>query len=238
MNELSQGMSGIPLPYDLRSDWMVTGILLVCFILVSHILSKGKKHLLQKFKSFTSKKERPSLFDESTSSDARYTLVLIIQTCVLSSLCIYNYFSEQAPQLFSQVPHHVLLGTYLGFTLAYFVIKWTLYNCINWIFFDKKNNTMWMEAYVNIIIGAGFLLFPLVLLIIYFNLSSQIALYFTGFLLIFSKILLFYKSVNNFFHKIDGTFHLILYFCTLEVIPILVLWKGISIVNNILVLNF
>ncbi len=238
MNELVEGMNGIPLPYVLRSDWMVTGILFLCFILVSYVLARGKNYLFQKVKNFASTKERASLFDDSTTSDARHTIILIIQTCLLAAFCIYDYFSEHDTPLFTCVPHYLLLGVYLAFTFSYFVIKWFIYSFINWIFFDKKRNVLWMEAYFNIVIGSGFLLFPLVLLIIYFNLSSQIALYFIAIILIIAKILLFYKCVNNFFNKIHGAFHLILYFCTLEVIPLLVLWKGISIVNNILVLNF
>ncbi len=238
MNEASQGMSGIPLPYELRSDWMVTALLFLCFIFVSYVLAHGKGHLLHRFKNFTSNKERASLFDEATGSDTRYTAVLIVQTCLLSAFCMYDYFSEHDVQLFARIPHYLLLGIYTTFTFSYFVIKRLMYGFINWIFFDKKRNDLWIEAYFNVLIGAGFLLFPLVLLIIYFNLSSQIALYFIGFLLIFSKILLFYKCVNNFFHKIYGAFHLILYFCTLEVIPLLMLWKGVSIVNNIILLKF
>ena len=44
------GMRGMELPYQLRSDWMVTSVLFLCFILVSYVLAHGKKHLEQQFK--------------------------------------------------------------------------------------------------------------------------------------------------------------------------------------------
>ena len=71
------GMRGMELPYQLRSDWMVTCVLFLCFILVSYVLAHGKKHLEQQFKNFALSKERASLFDDTTASDVRYTLVLI-----------------------------------------------------------------------------------------------------------------------------------------------------------------
>ena len=52
------------LPYQLRSDWMVTCVLFLCFILVSYVLAHGKKHLEQQFKNFALSKERASLFDD------------------------------------------------------------------------------------------------------------------------------------------------------------------------------
>ena len=113
-----------------------------------------------------------------------------------------------------------------------------LFRSINWIFFNKTRNIIWLESYFNVVIGAGFLLFPIVLLIVYFDLSPQIAPYSIGFVIIIAKILLFYKCFSNFFNKLYGAFHLILYFCAFEILPDIVLWKGIILANNILVLNF
>ena len=232
------GMRGMELPYQLRSDWMVTSVLFLCFILVSYVLAHGKKHLEQQFKNFALSKERASLFDDTTASDVRYTLVLILQTCILSGFCVYDYFSDHDLLLFRTVPHCLLLSIYIGYVVFFFVIKWLLYSFVNWIFFNKTRNIIWLESYFNVVIGAGFLLFPIVLLIVYFDLSPQIAPYFIGFVIIIAKILLFYKCFSNFFNKFHGAFHLILYFCAFEILPDFVLWKGIILANNILVLNF
>lgn len=226
------GMNGIPLPYQLRSDWVVTGILFLCFILASYVLAHGKRHLKQQFKNFASSKERGSLFDEGTAPDVHYTLALILQTCILLGFCCYDYFSDHSPHLFSMVSHALLLGTYIGSIVFFFVIKWLLFGFVNWIFFNKIKSLIWQRAYFNIVIGAGFLLFPIVLLIVYFDLSPQIAPYFVGFVIIIAKILLLYKCFSNFFNKIYGSFHLILYFCALEILPDFVLWKGIILANN------
>lgn len=232
------GMKGEPLPYLLRSDWMVSSILFICFILVSYVLARGKKHLEQQFKSFALSKERASLFDDTTASDVRYTLVLIAQTCILSGFCVYDYFSDHNLALFYHVPHYLLLGLFIGCIMVFVVLKWLAYSFVNWIFFNKSRNIIWIESYFNVIIGAGFLLFPIVLLIVYFDLSPHIAIYFIASVIIIAKILLFYKCISNFFNNLYGALHLILYFCALEIIPDFVLWRGIVIANNILVLNF
>lgn len=232
------GMRGIRLPYQLRSDWMVTSVLFLCFILVSYVLAHGKKHLEQQFKNFVLSKERASLFDDTTASDVRYTLVLILQTCILSGFCVYDYFSDHDLILFRTVPHYLLLSIYISYVILFFVGKWFFYSFVNWIFFSKIRNAIWVDSYFNVVIGSGFLYFPIVLLIVYFDLSPQIAPYFTVFVVIIAKILLFYKCISNFFNKMYGAFHLILYFCALEILPDFVLWKGIILANNILVLNF
>lgn len=67
------GMRGMELPYQLRSDWMVTCVLFLCFILVSYVLAHGKKHLEQQFKNFALSKERASLFDDTNVQSAAET---------------------------------------------------------------------------------------------------------------------------------------------------------------------
>ena len=147
------GMRGMELPYQLRSDWMVTSVLFLCFILVSYVLAHGKKHLEQQFKNFALSKERASLFDDTTASDVRYTLVLILQTCILSGFCVYDYFSDHDLLLFRTVPHYLLLSIYIGYIVFFFVIKWILYSFVNWIFFNKTRNIIWLESYLNVVIG-------------------------------------------------------------------------------------
>ena len=142
------GMRGMTLPYQLRSDWMVTSVLFLFFYLVSYVLAHGKKHLEQQFKNFALSKERASLFDDTTASDVRYTLVLILQTCILSGFGCHV--------LLRTVPHYLLLSIYIAYVVFFFVIKWLLYSFINWIFFNKTRNIIWLESYFNVEIGAGF----------------------------------------------------------------------------------
>ena len=233
----SEGIQGTPIPYQLRSDWMVTLVLFIGFILVSCVLSQGKKYLFVQLKNFSSTKDRASLFDDATSTDARQTLVFVLQTCLLSGFCLYDYFSGVNPVLLGSVSHAFLLLLFVGYVVFFLFAKYFSYQLINWIFFDKTKMKIWSDAFINIIIGMGFLLFPIVLFIIYFDLSSQYSPYFSIIVLIIAKILLFYKCANTFYHKVSSIFNLILYFCTLEIIPDLVLWKGIELANIFLVLK-
>jgi len=237
MNTSPEGMIGEPLPYLIQSDWMITILMFFCIVLVSFVVSREKKYLLQQLKSFFETRERSSMFDESNVIDTRYTLLLIFHTCILLGFCIYHYFSIHKSALFETIPHVYLLGGFIGCIIAYLSIKSILYASVNWIFFQKVRNSLWIVSFFNLFIWLGILLLPLVLVIIYFYISSEISLLLVGGMVIFAKIALFWKTFCNFFEKIYGAFHLILYFCALEILPDLILWKGIEQVSNILTLN-
>jgi len=234
---LTSGMKGDPMPYLLRSEWMITGILFLCLIVISYIASKGKKHLQNQLKSIFTTRERASLFDEATGSDIRYTFVLIVNACVMLGICAYHYAVHLIPQLLKAFNHFVLLGLFILIGFIYMTAKWGVYKTINWIFFEKSRNSLWTISYFNVIIWLGLILLPVILLTVYFGLTARISFFFMAFAIISAKILLFWKCFNNFFNKIHGFFHLILYFCALEILPDLILWKGILISCNKLILN-
>ena len=238
VQEVDSGFEGTPISYSPRTDDAIALTLLACFFLSSIALARGKKFLSQQVKDFVLHRERTSIFDSSTAADVRYLLVLVLQTCVLSGITFLNYFHDTCPALMDHVSSLLLLGIYVGFCLAYFLLKWLLYMFLGWTFFDKNKTNIWLESYSALIYYVGFALFPFVLFLVYFDLSLTNLVIIGSIILIFTKILMFYKWVKLFFHQFNGLFLLILYFCALEIVPCLLLYQGMIQMNNILLIKF
>ena len=237
VQEVDSGFEGTPISYSPRTDDAIALTLLACFFLSSIVLARGKKFLSQQVKDFVLHRERTSIFDSSTAADVRYLLVLVLQTCVLSGITFLNYFHDTCPALMDHVSSLLLLGIYVGFCLAYFLLKWLLYMFLGWTFFDKNKTNIWLESYSALIYYVGFALFPFVLFLVYFDLSLTNLVIIGSIILIFTKILMFYKWIKLFFHQFSGLFLLILYFCALEIVPCLLLYQGMIQMNNILLIK-
>jgi len=110
------------------------------FFVSAYVLARSKKFLLQQVKDFMLHRERTSIFASSTAADMRYLLLLIVQTCVLGGVCIFNYFNDVRPALMERVSPHILLGVYVAVCLLYLLFKWILYSFLGWVFFDKSKN--------------------------------------------------------------------------------------------------
>lgn len=238
VQEVDSGFEGTPISYSPRTDDAIALTLLACFFLSSIALARGKKFLSQQVKDFVLHRERTSIFDSSTAADVRYLLVLVLQTCVLSGITFLNYFHDTCPALMDHVSSLLLLGIYVGFCLAYFLLKWLLYMFLGWTFFDKNKTNIWLESYSALIYYVGFALFPFVLFLVYFDLSLTNLVIIGSIILIFTKILMFYKWIKLFFHQFSGLFLLILYFCALEIVPCLLLYQGMIQMNKILLIKF
>ena len=238
VQEVDSGFEGTPISYSPRTDDAIALTLLACFFLSSIALARGKKFLSQQVKDFVLHRERTSIFDSSTAADVRYLLVLVVQTCVLTGIVFFNYFHDTCPALMDHVSSLLLLGIYVGFCLAYFLLKWLLYMFLGWTFFDKNKTNIWLESYSALIYYVGFALFPFVLFLVYFDLSLTNLVIIGSIILIFTKILMFYKWIKLFFHQFGDLFLLILYFCALEIVPCLLLYQGMVRINDILLIKF
>ena len=221
-------IEGMPLSYLPQKDDVLALLLLGCFFLSTHVLSHSRKFLLLLGKEYFQSRERNSIFANTSSAEMRYLLLLILQTFVLVGVCFFNYFVQDKPELLQQVNPPALLGFCVAFCLLYLALKWMIYLAIGWIFFDKQQVENWLESYSTLLYYLGFSLFPFTLLIVYFGLNLQFALILGAFIFILVKILMLYKYIKLFCDKLYGCFLLILYFCALEIIPALLMCKGLS----------
>ena len=121
---VAETIQSIPMPYTPRMDDVVTMVLLCCFLVSAYILSRSRKFLYQLVKDFLLNRERTSIFTTSTATDMRYLLLLIVQTCVLAALCLFDYFIETEPALVEHISPTALFGIYIGICLGYLFIKW------------------------------------------------------------------------------------------------------------------
>lgn len=224
------GITGELTPYLLRSNEWIAGILLCCFIGSAYVLSQDKHFISQRIRLFFFSLEH----ENSTATAVHHQLLLILQSCLLTGTMFTYYYTQTQTHTNIEKDIPLLLGYYSILMVLYCLCKWITYSFVNWIFFDKRENKVWIESYFLTISMLGFLIFPTAALIIFLNLPTFFCRIFFVFAFIFVNLLLLYKAFCIFFKSLHGLFYLFLYFCTLEILPALVIWKGIDSINSIL----
>lgn len=229
------GYKGTPNGYQLYNDNGIAGFLLLLFLGIAYIFYNGRKHILDQIKGIFHVQDTGSL---STINDVRYGLFLRFSTSTLLGLLVFIYFKEMDPSMPLQyLCRYEMLGAYISIFILYFVAKRLSYYFLGWIFFDKQIRKSWNECYSASNNLLGFVLFPLVLLIIYTNFSLHFLFWGCIIMVMLSEILMFYKGLNLFMKNIYGFLYIILYLCTLEIIPLFILLEVLSQVNIILLIK-
>ncbi len=228
------GMAGDPIPYRFRTDNFVTIVLMLSFFLVVWVISRSRTFLEHSAKDFFHPRVRENLFAERTQNELRGQLFLVFQTCFVLAVLFFDCTQELQQEVFNQVSPYKLLGVSTFCFCIYYGLKVGLYNFVNAVFFTREQSSRWSETYMLTVLALGVSLFPVALLVVYFDLSFSHLLWAAAILYAVDKLLLIYKAYHIFFHYSFGWAHLILYFCTLEATPALILWRALTYVNNIL----
>ena len=230
------GMAGDPVPYTVRSDNAITGMLLFCFVLTLISFAQSKDYILKQLKDFF-------YIPHAESADAgdprnKFQVFLNLQTCLLLGILCYFYITHYVAETFVLDEPYELIAIFIAVFAAYFLGKNILYRLVNAVFFDSKKNKHWAWTLTFINALEGVALFPIVLLQVYFDLAMQNVVYYLVFVLILTKLLTFYKCWLIFFRQISVFLQIILYLCALEIIPLLSLGGFLVLITDQLKVNY
>ena len=233
------GVSGDPLPFSFRSDDVMTGILLACFILAVVAFSRTRSYMLRQASTFFRIPRSENVFEVGeTTGELRFLIFMSLLTCLLLAIFSFIYVHDVVADTFALESPYMLVLIFFGCIVGYMVLKVLLYSLINIIFFDTKKNTQWLKAVMLLTSAEGVALFPLVMLQSYFDLSVETSLIYMAIVLTIVKILTFYKCWIIFFRQNAAPLQIFLYFCTLEIVPLLSLVGMMATIVDYLKINF
>lgn len=232
------GVAGDPVPYTLRGDNTMTLILLFCFMLFIISVANSKRFIVRQTKHFFFLPHTSGDAMGETSGELRFQLFLAMLDCLLWAIAAYLYATEVIVQSFVLPNDFLLVALLFAAVMLFYLLKAVLYSAVNLVFFDDKINLRWMKSQLFITAAQGVILFPVVLLQVYFELPLQNAAYCCGIILLMTKILTFYKCWLIFFRRKGGFLQTFLYFCALEIVPLLVFGGAMLQIINILKVNF
>lgn len=232
-----QGVAGTPIPYAIAHDNLITSLLLGCFIIAMFTMARTRAFITRQIKSFYYISHEQANQLTETSGEVWFLLFMGLQTCLLFAIIYINYVRERMGDTFI-IEQYQMVGMFTFIVATYFLIRSILYWLTGWVFFSKKKNVQWQRSSLFLISAEGMLLFPIVILLTYFNITMKSVMIYAFFIVIFIKILSFYKLYVIFFKRKGIFLQIFLYFCALEIVPLFVIGGLLLIINNYLKVNF
>lgn len=232
------GEAGDPVPYTVRGDDMITALLLGCFIFALVAYTKSRRFVALQLKHLFYEPNELTTEVSETSNEVRFQVFLVLQTCLLLAVVSFLYVQQKIADTFILSSQYQLIWIFFGCMVAYFCLKTLLYWVVNNVFFGSKKSIRWLKLLLFTAAAEGIVLFPLVMLQSYFYLSVQNAVIYVAIVLIIVKSLLFYKCKVAFFNQKGGIVQIILYFCTLEIVPLLSLIGAMAMIVDYIKINY
>ena len=216
------GVAGIPVSTEISGSDVVTSLVLVCFFITTTFLSISRNYISVQTKKFFGKITDRGSYTAETINEVKLNIYFVFQTCIFFS--IITYILSTTFLDFSKVkipPIYIIPAATLVF-LLYFASKYIMYVTTDVIFNNKKNSEHRHTDDISYIITAqGLLLLPLLLLVATTGIETSSMLVYVASVIVFAKLIAFYKSIGTFSGHYKKFLQIILYFCALEIIPLM-----------------
>jgi hypothetical protein len=201
-------------------------LFLVCFFILIYQVGKNSKLLLAMMgKLFGNRTQTTS--GEIFTGASPYILLFGIQTILLISAIIYCHALNNG---IFQIESPSEMFIFFGFTVLLLIFftayKYLTYSLIGYIFFDREAKQRWNNTFSSAICLSGSFLFFPTLILFYIGKIYIYGIYFVLLYFVFIQIILLYRQFVLFFNKKSSLLYFILYLCTQEIIPLVLLYKG------------
>ncbi len=216
------GFIGIPHPSLPQNESWVFIALFILFIFLVFSMTRSSGLIADSIKTFFQVKERTSIFSKASVTDSRFRVFLITFSVLVISFYIYTLLFE-SHGVFSFIKYL----QFLVVTILFFGFKALTFLIIGYVFLDNTSAKLAKESYFRVVAFLGIVLFPLLIFQVYVPVGlMKIDSWISFFVCISAYILITIKLFQIFFHNIVAFFYILLYLCTLEILPLFALYRA------------
>lgn len=224
------GIPGDPVPYQPSGDNVISLLLIFCFLITVQVVPRSIRFIMVQLKDLFYNMREDSVELKETAGEVNYQLFLCLQAGLLLSLTFFFYSEEKISETYILQSEYALMGVFFLVLLGYFGIKELLYSWVCTTFFTGRQRKHMAVSRLFLVAMEGVLMLPSVFVYVYFGLSVMWLVDYTIVVVLLIKLLSFYKSYSIFFRKNGNYLQNFLYFCTLEITPLAMLWGILNLV--------
>lgn len=221
----------------MQSPWAMGGVLLA-FIMLTCLFAWYKKYLKEQIRDFfMPTNNQQGLTAIKTNAESYAPLLLVVTTCLTNGLLLFGFIDQWFALDLGILHHTAVLGICIAVFAAYNLVRWILYSFVNWIFFNVNMRKSWKEGFSLLSVLESLAMLPIfiVCMNLDWDLQKMAILLLVTYTIL--RFLLLYHSFRIFFPKMYGILHLFAYLCTLESVPLAILWASFKLISAILIVK-
>ncbi len=213
-------------PNKLVSETLLLMLLLFEVFLVAFLVKRGLKLITQYTKINFGSAERLSTNTDSSPSGG-FNIFLWILALVVFTLMGHVLLNAKLGQQGYGLDSYILLRIFL-FTVSFFLFQGLLYQVLGKIFFSPLQTSRWIANNKSILFFYAMVLSPILIAAeIGAITNGTFIFYWTLGFLFLARVWMFSKTIRIFSIGKGYFFYLILYLCALEILPILLYYRGL-----------
>ena len=215
-----------------NDDYIVGGVAVMFFVLVLTFFFQHSAYPYRLKQFFSNKR---LYIDDGGNENSGEAISAFLLTSI-SALCVTLIFFDNMAGVHGfdtalGVPYWIIAAGYVACMLVVYA-KAMLYGLVNWVFFSREESKRWTSGYFLVTSLTAFPLFLVTLLYLFYPNSQNLITGCVIFTIILYELLLLYKLFINFKTKNHIILPLFLYFCSVELMPAIVIWYTFDWISN------
>lgn len=164
-------------------------------------------------------RRRGNAFDETTSNETRTFLLLLAMLFVAEGILLYEWLGSG-----SRAGVFATVGAFTGLAAAFYFFQFCSCALVGYVFTDRAGSVSWLRGLnATAALSAVALILPAVVALFYPSLGAAM-LVSAATLYVAARIVFVVKGFRIFYNNFLSLLYFILYLCTLEIIPVIVLY--------------
>lgn len=213
------GKEGVPRPVRPGYDSGVLTLLIASFMIVAIGFRRGARLWKGLVHDLVDVRRRSNAFDERTIGETWVTGAMILQTCIYTGLLLYAGLGYAGLPV-AEAPVFATVAAMTGVAVGLYLFRLCAYMVTGYAFSDPVGRLQWIRGFnaSQVFLGCV-LVFPALGAMFYPQVSGTMLLI-AGIAYVLAEIVFICKGFRIFYHGFESLLYFILYFCTLEIIPL------------------
>lgn len=215
------------MPLEPTTVASVDSYTLVAVLLFFVLLCFNARHVARLFNNFLSDiwsvRQRENIFEEHVAAESQILILMNLLTSVLEGILLFNYFRLQIAGL----PFFISLAYTTVVAIGFNVFSIAACSTVGYAFTSTSLASRWRRGLLSSQALLGlFLLIPTIIIIVRPN-SVGVCTTIAAIMYILARMLYITNGIRIFYTDYFSWLYFILYLCTLEIIPMLAVWRMI-----------
>lgn len=225
---LREGVAPMGMPPSYINSTPLAALLMGTLVLAALNAGSMRRALKAYRAELWSVRHRPNVFDDEQSVPVHIAAVLALVFVVFGGVVLYNLHGVPSPATFAGATASMgLLG-------AYYIFQRCAYWLVGYTFTTVDGMRRWLGGFAATQAYAGLALIAPALLLMFQPqwqstlVAISLSIYFAA------RILFIAKGFRIFYQNFWSLLYFILYLCTLEILPMLIIWRLSAMLTSVI----
>lgn len=162
-------------------------------------------------------------FDQTTANEQRVLILLMVQTIVYEAVIANAVLTAFFPGCF--MFNLATSGVLALSLLLYYIFQLVAYNLVGYTFTTLAGRILWLEGFTSTQTLLGFTLIIPGLMVLFYPDMTEIAIWLSASLYLIARVIFISKGFRIFYTNLPSLVYFILYLCSLEIVPLFILFQ-------------